>query len=435
MAWGLAFHIVAMAVLFGLVGLPEGVVRAIAAWKEALALFLVGAVALRTATGQGGHATVRPADLLVVGLFALTGLHLLAAVGGWGPVDEAAGLAYGARDLVFFMALYFVGRATPHVAASTTALRQLWLIGLLTSAIAVVEWIFVTPEMLVALGVASYISDFLGASLFTAANEYGLPDSYWTMIGGRLVQRAGSVHLSSQGFAIPFLVIMPVATVWMYLRDRWRSPSAIAGYALLWFALLLTITRMTILACTLQVLLIILLRKRPAPLVALGVAGTAALAVLLAVVPGLAGYVWETLLWQTASSDSHSRDYAKGLAAFVQHPLGSGLGTTDATAARLGLTPLTADNLFLKYLVELGVAGGLLFIAYLAYCLWTGVRCALTALDERRRTFGALGAALALGVAVNGTTAGIFNLPMLAYLYFWLAGAMVTICNEGESRG
>ncbi len=420
--------------LFGLVGLPEGVVRAIAAWKEALTLLLLGAVVLRTATGNGNQAAVRSSDLFIGGLFALTLVHLVAAVAGWGPVDHATGLAYGARDLVFFMALYFVGRATPDAVASPSALRHLWLIGLLTSVIAVVEWIFVTPEMLVALGVASYMSDFLDASLFTAANEYGLPDSYWTMIGGRLVQRAGSVYLSSQGFAIPFLVVMPAATIWMYLRDRWRSPTALAGYALLWFALLLTITRMTILACALQVLLIILLRRRPTPLVALGVAGTAVLAILLAVVPGIAGYVWETLLWQTASSASHSRDYAKGLAALAHHPLGSGLGTTDATAARLGLAPLTADNVYLKYLVELGVAGGVLYIAFLAYCLWTGVRASLTAVDERRRAFGALGAALSLGVAVNGTTAGIFNLPMLAYLYFWMAGAMVTISTSDEAN-
>lgn len=435
LTWGLAFHIAVIALLFGLLDLPAAVVRAIAAWKELLALALLGVVALRASTGHGPRTALRPADLFIASLIGLTALHALGALAGWGPVDDAVGLAYGVRDLVLFMALYFVGRATPAAPTSDVVLRQLWIVGIVTSLVAVLEWAFLTPDMLVVLGVASYFNDFLGATLFTHGNVYGLPDNYWTMIGGRLVQRAGSLQLSSQGFAIPFLVVMPAATVRMYLRDRWRSPAALTGYALLWLGLLLTITRMTIVACALQVLLIILLRRRPGPLLALGVAGTVVLSALLAVVPGLAGYVWETLLWQTASSGSHGNDYAKGLAALANHPLGSGLGTTDATAARLGLPPLTADNLFLKYFVELGLVGGLLLVAFLGYCIWSGVRCALLAADERRRIFGALGAALALGVAVNGATAVLFNSPMLAYLYFWFAGSMVTISTGATFAG
>ena len=426
-AWGLAFHIVTMAFLFGLLRLPMDLVRAVAAWKEAFVVVMLGAVAVRALTGRGPGSRVLPGDLMLLALVGLTALHLLAALGGWGPVDELSGLAYGVRDLVFFFAMYFVGRATPAVLESDRILTSLFAVGVVTSMVAVVEWAFATPEMLMVLGVASYFNDFLGTSLHTAGNVYGLPDNYWTMIGGRLVQRAGSVQLSSQGFAIPFLVLIPAATVWMYRRERWTSPVAMAGYAILWAGLLLTITRMTILAAGLQVLLIVVLRRRPAPLVALGVVGTAVFALVLATVPGIAGYVWDTLLWQTSSSGTHSRDYANGMAALVRHPLGSGLGTTDATAARLGLVPIMGDNLELKYAVELGAVAGMLLVAFFAYLLWVGVCGALSAADERARDIGALGAALALGVAVNGVTAVVFNSPMLAYSFFWTAGAAVTI--------
>jgi hypothetical protein len=426
LAWGLAFHIVAMAVLFGLLRLPMALVRALAAWKEVLALLLLAAVTLRAVAGRGGHVAIRPPDVLVAALFALTALHVLAAQTGWGPVDDPTGLAYGARDLVFFFGLYFVGRGASGAATSERALRTLFVVGVITSLVAVLEWAFVTPQLLVVLGVASYFNDFLGASAFTAGNVYGLPDNYWTMIGGRLVKRAGSVQLSSQGFAVPFLVIIPAATAWLYLQDRWRRWWAVLGYAIIWAGLLLTITRMTLVACSVQVLLMIVLRRRPAPLVALGVAGTAVAVVLLASVPGIAGYVWETLLWQTASSGSHARDYARGLAALATHPFGSGIGTTDATAVRLGLEPIMGDNLVLKYAVELGVLGGTLLVAFFACVLWSGVRRALLATDERDRMIGALGAALAVGAMLNGITAVIFYSPMLAYLLCWLVGASIT---------
>jgi hypothetical protein len=40
--------------------------------------------------------------------------------------------------------------------------------------------------------------------------------NYWTRIGNVEVQRAGSVYLSSQGFAVPFLILLPAATAWVF---------------------------------------------------------------------------------------------------------------------------------------------------------------------------------------------------------------------------
>ena len=56
--WGLTFHILAVALLFGLFHLPTAVVRGIAAWKEIAGVLLLIVVALRAASGRGPRVTV-----------------------------------------------------------------------------------------------------------------------------------------------------------------------------------------------------------------------------------------------------------------------------------------------------------------------------------------------------------------------------------------
>jgi hypothetical protein len=432
LAWGLTFHILAVMWLFAASGLPMEAVRAAAAWKEVVVLVLVMGAVVRLATGRAPDLTPRATDLLAGGLVALAGLHALASLAGWGPTATALDLVYGMRDLVFGFLLYFVGRTTPGIAESRSILGHLFLIGVITSGIAVLERLFVTPEGLVALGVASYFNDFLGVSVMTAGNGFGLPNNYWTEVGGRYMQRAGSVYLSSQGFAISFLVIVPAAATWLMLTRRWRSPLYALGFAILGAGLLLSVTRMTITACVLQLLLLLVLWRKPGTVLALAAAGTIAAAALLVTVPGLAHFVWETLTWQSGSSGSHSKDYYNGLIALLDYPLGAGLGTTDLTAARLGRPALTNDNLFLKYGVELGVPGLLLFVGWLASLLWTGVRSAAVAVRRQHRAFFAFAAACTLGVIVNGATAVVFNLPMITYLFFWIVGVAVSILDRDE---
>ena len=424
LAWGLAFHIAVIAVLFGGVGLPAHVARAIAAWKELLVCTLVLVVAFRAATGRGVHITVTWLDVAVAALGTLALAHLLAGGSVFQRELPMAARLYGLRDTVFFTLLYFIGRATPELADHPRLVKRLFLIGVVTSGIAILERLFVTPDLLVLLGAALYFQDFLNVAA-TTDPEFGLPANYWTAFGHTPILRAGSVYLSSQGFAIPFLVMLPAATLWLFTQRR--SLLAWAGYAVVWSGLLLSVTRMTIIACAIQVVLLAVLLRRFR--FALGFAWTAVagLVVLSFAVPGVATYVWETLSWQTGSSASHSKDWAMGLAAIAEYPLGAGLGTTDQTAMRAGLEPLTADNAFLKYAVELGVLGLLLHGLMLVGIAVLGLRLFRAGTSERRRMLGALVVATTVGIALNAMTAMIYNSLVLSYLYFWLAGTAATV--------
>jgi hypothetical protein len=432
-SWGLPFHSLLVAVLFGGLGLSAAPVRGFAAWKEIAVIALVLLVILRAATGKGPRVAISWVDLAVSALLALAFGFLIGGKTLLRIELPPGAELYGLRDIAFFLLLYFVGRASPEIVDDPNTLRRLYIILVLTCAIAVVERILVTPDMLVLLGVASYFQDFLNVAAFTVGNEYGLPMNYWTRIGNVEMQRAGSVYLSSQGFAVPFLILLPVATAYVFGQKRITLSMKIE-YALIWLGLLLSITRMTILVCAIQLVLVILMLRKPEWAVAGLAVGCIAVVVSFFVIPGLPGFVWDTLTWQTGSSASHVKDWSKGLEAFFDHPWGAGLGTTDQSAVRFGLEPLTADNGYLKYAVELGIQGLAALMAIFVGVLAASYKVARYASTHARRLMGTVVLFTTIGIMLNATTGVVFNALVLSYLYFWFAGAIVTVSQQEFAR-
>jgi hypothetical protein len=428
-SWGLPFHSLMVAALFGGLGLSATTARGLAAWKEIAVIGLVILVMMRAAIGRGPKVSISWIDLAVASLLTIAGAFF---IGGRVllQIELPAGAElYGLRDISFFLLLYFVGRASPEIADDPNTMRRLYIILVLTCAIAIVERIFVTPDMLVLLGVASYFQDFLNVSAFTVGNDYGLPMNYWSRIGGVEVQRAGSIYLSSQGFAVPFLILLPVATAWVFGKKRITTSMKIE-YGIIWLGLLLSITRMTIIVCAIQLVLVILMLRKPEWAVAGLVVGSVALIVSMFFVPGLPGFVWDTLTWQTGSSTSHIKDWSKGFTAFFEHPWGAGLGTTDQSAVRFGIEPLTADNGYFKYAVELGIQGLIALLLIFAGILVTSFKVARYASTHNRRLMGTIVFFTTIGVMLNATTGVVFNALVLSYLYFWFAGAIVTVAQR-----
>ena len=425
--WLLPIHIFVMAFLFGGLGWPAPTVRAIAAWKELLVAVLFGLTFLRVARRPGANLAVHWLDLAVGGLGALALAYLIGA-GVWfdARLPFAAQL-YGFRDVAVLCLLYLVGRGTPQVAEDPGFLRVIFVVGVATSIVAILERLFVTPEALVLLGASRYLQEFLGVA--TGSSVYGLPDNYFTLMGSHIVRRAGSTYMSGQGFAIPFLVVLPAATLWLLSSGR-RRFVAWMGYGLLWVGLLLSITRMTIVACLLQTLLIAIARRRWGLTVGLGFAFLGGLAAGLALVPGLASYVWDTLTWQTGSSLSHLTDWSRAFQNLLRYPLGVGLGATDIIAARFGVAPLAGDNQYFNYAVQLGLLGLALHVAVLAGIVAAGARAFGSAATGTGRSYGLLVAAVGVGVALNALTAGVFNSQFVGYVFFWLAGSVVTLLDR-----
>lgn len=429
LAWGLAFHSLVMAILFGPVRMPATTVRMIAAWKEIALVLLLLIVIFRGLTGRGPRVTLSWTDLWVGGLISTAIIYFVGA-NPWLrtnlPLDAQL---LGFRQAVYFILIYFVGRATPEVAEDPRTMRLVFALIIVTCVLGILERFLVPPEGLVAIGVASYFQDFLGAAPITAGNEYGLPTNYWAFVGGHAMRRAGSVYLSGQGFAVPFLLFFPLATVWVFARPK-KKVRQVVGYAVICIALLLTLTRMTILVALLQLVLFVVMRRRPEWAVAGVAVAMMMFLTALFLVPGLPGYTLATITGQETSAASHVGDWISGASAFVEQPWGAGLGVTDASATRAGLEHVTGDNLYWKYAVEMGALGLFLFVFSLGAIIANAFNVFRRGATETERQMGAVVWLAAIGLAINGMTAVVFNAITLGWLFFWLAGSIVTLSQR-----
>jgi hypothetical protein len=199
----------------------------------------------------------------------------------------------------------------------------------------------------------------------------------------------------------------------------------------IWFAiitagLLLTVTRQTIFIAIVQLVLFASFRKRP--VWAVGALALMACVFITAMftINGFPAFVWGTLSFQESSTVSHVNDWVKGLVVFAEHPWGSGIGTADQSAVRAGLKHLTGDDLYLKYAVELGVAGLAFFVLILVSFAITGIRLYRRGLNLSEQRLGMTMWLATIGIAVNGITAVVFNSISLGWIFFWLAGAAAT---------
>jgi hypothetical protein len=432
--WALTFHILGIALLFGFFHLPILVVQVIASWKEIVALLLVAVIIVRAVTGRGPGVTVAAADLfaaawigLAIVFFATENVLLRDLI----PIKAAV---FGLRDGSFFVLFYFIGRATPELGDDYTLMKHAFKVLCVTSAIAIAEQLLVSPQMLVALGVAAYVQTFLGVESYTQGNVYGLPDNYWSEMGGHLVRRSGSVFLSSQGFAMIFIVLMPLATLWLLRNGKTTRWSHRMWYLVIWIGLIATFTRTAIVVAAFQAVAAFSMRRRVTGAALVASVAVLTLVAATAVFPSMATFVFETLTWQTGSSASHLKDYVNGVTAFLEQPWGYGLGTTDQTAVRVGLAPLTADNVYLKYAVEMGVPGLVALLGTLCCMGMAGYHAARQCADASGRDLGLAVLLIIGGVLVYGMTSTMFNDPIVGYFTFWLGGTSVTLAQRSTSH-
>lgn len=420
--WGLAFHVLAMALLHGPLAVPPDRVRAVAAWKELILVPLLAVAAARLLRRADRFRPTLP-DVAVVSLAAIVAMRGLL---DWAfvavPPLSREGI-YGARDLLVPFVLYAVGRTTPELLAHPRLLARLATVALVVALIGFVERLL-PIEALVIAGIPAYYRDFLNLESMTDPAFFGLPHSYFTDLGSVAFRRAGSVFLSGQSFAIALMVLLPAVQIRALGASGTRRALRWIAFGIVWCALLLTVTRMTIIACAVQAVVVLLLLNRTLAVGALVTLGTALAATASVASRAVRDFIWRTLAFQTQSSASHTADWADGVVALWDHPLGAGLGTTDLTAARLGREPLTADNLLFKYAVELGWPGLLAFVAFFTGLLLLSVRVSREA-EGPVRDGALLVVAVTVGILVNGATGVVTNLTFLSYLWAWIAGAVV----------
>ncbi len=427
----LAPHVLLMSLLYGVVGLPAGLVRAVSAWKEALLLLLLFGAMVRI-TLRTRHVVTLPDMIMTVYVLWVLFVSLLTMVRGIGVVS----LLYGLRDALLPVLAYVVGRTLLlNEARARWVLRVLLVVGLVLAAIGIIERQFIPTELHVRAGIPLYYREILGFQTF----DYllGLPANYWTSANSGLLRRAVSVYGSSQPFALSFLLFLPVAGYLALRRDLPERRLALVALVVMLVGLALTITRFTIVICLAQLLLIGLLLSRRARRLAVGILAVAVVGMLITVlfVPPVRVLVVNTITFQDHSSAERLRIWGATLQLIVSNPAGYGLAITGQTATRFGGTIINIEGQYSKIGVEQGLIGLLFYIGILAVASMYLLRGAARSQSPYLAALSVALAVAIVGVAVNSMTTEWHNSIALVYPMMWILGACVaTLAREALER-
>lgn len=407
----LPFHIMIMVFLFGFMGLSQEIVRGLASWKDATLCLLIFTIILGIVLSGKKRFQLASSDVFAYLFLLQLFLYLVFGSVLLGSKVQLVGRLYGLRDSGALFACYLLGRA---IECKTNELERLFKVVLtvasIISIIGLVEWIFLPDEFFVFLGVSTYFSDFLGVDYTGEAWGQGLPANFWTYMGSSYVRRSVSVYMSSQGFAITFLVVLPISVYFMLYKSKDRRKSFWI-FVLNAVALLATITRTTIIAC-IMVFFIMAKLAGKSGWVKKGFLGALLLFVLGVVFsPGVRTLIMETITWKSDSSVSHVGSWQQSLHMLEGSPIfGYGLSEAGQNSARFGGRAVGEENVFFRVVGEMGSIGLLLYIGFWVTCLAElgGMFSRGNPLPETNGLI-VLGIAFGIGFLINSLTADILS--------------------------
>jgi hypothetical protein len=376
-------------------GVPTSIVRHLSAWKETLALGVIVAGARNfIATGRRADAV----DRLALGLVGIIVLYILGQK-VLAPSDHAS---MGVRELAFrdeagFVLLLLGARHAPLPdnflrRASGAALA----VAIVVAGASVFEALDSSAWNRFVVNTIQYTRYQVGVLHGSPPNPYDI--RLYGTIGGTRFIRTGSVFDSalSCGFYLVLGFALGLERAARGRGGRWILPALI----LIGAGLLLTQTRSAILAA----LIVAWLAFRPAAgrrrhwrtQLAFVAAALAIAAVPAAISTGLS----KRITAPTGNTDNagHISAFWSGVHSIEHHPFGTGLATSAGAGQTYQQTSgvVVPENNYLQVGVELGVVGGLVFVA-LTVALVLSLRRA-----ARRRPDPAIAAAAAAmaGLAV-----------------------------------
>jgi hypothetical protein len=416
----LPIHSLIITILISHLGISISIARFLASWKESLLIFIFSIMILRIMLSKQNIyiawidliAYVWFSQIIIYFIFQNTILNLQSSL---------VFRAYGARDWMLYLIPYFIGRLIfISERQSKRIFKLIMLVGVFTSLVGIIEYFLIPLEWHVRLGIPKYFSEFLGVQYPDVL--FGLPPNYWTRMGTWLVRRSVSVYLSGQAFALPFLIIMPIV-VYNCFFSKSMKYSRVALF-LCSIALILTITRMTIIVCFIQsVLLLWMLRRKTIAISLLSISIVICVIALLFSTT-FRSFVVNTLTFQDSSTQTRPRQWVEGLQSLADNPFGLGLGSTGQTATRFGLDGVGTEAGYLKITGALGLPGLLLFLGWFMGILvysFVGYKMMV----GHWRGVAAVTLVASIGFLLNNFTAPPDQSTFTIYIFCWFAGVTI----------
>lgn len=434
---GLALHNLVMSLLWD-AGVRGAALDVVAAWKEALLLLALGA-------GLWGARRRLPlsrwADRLALAYAGIVVVWWLLPQSWLGGEATARGELLALRHHLLPVGAYLLGRL---VVLSPRQWR--WVgVALVTTAVAVAGWGLIDAYAVPLQwwrdsGVPGWFEEQLG--LVYERGLSGLPENWVWNTGNEEEPARRLVSTFLSPLAAAYLLVVVLLFLCGQRPARWTVAAGLVAYAgLLW-----THTRAAYLALAAG-LLVLAVRRRQALFAGLAVASLVVAVGFVRAFPEIGpttsytpseleilrenarrnpGVDTDPLGAGESSTASHLRSLRDGVEAVLEHPQGFGLGNSGVTAFRTGASIQAGESTYTEIGVDAGLAGMVLFIAWLA--------AVLAALWRRTAWLAAAwSAVLLLGVQTD-----VIGVHWVAYVVFTLAGMALAERKtepEGPAQG
>ncbi len=348
-------------------------------------------------------------------------LNLLYLFVPWGQSFEAR--LYGLRANAFFVIIYFLGRYVP---LSTKRQRQVLIlivgIGVSACLVAIFEIIALPNNWPVKVGVMDYLHEFYGVS---PIGHYGLTWSFETATG---LRRRSAFFANPLELASSTLLTGPAALylVFYYRRKTWGHLLASIAFGMIVLSLLLTVSRASLMAFIIQLLVIVYWLKRPNfGMVMIATIFIGIIGIFIVGGSKIITFVSDTITFENPSSQGHLREWITGGEAILENPQGLGLGSSGHTGARFGMK-VGGENQYVITGVDLGIFGLMLYI----FILFLAIRYPFKAFHQTTGVTKALTFVTAvsqLGLLIPSFTSNIQIYIFITYITWWLVGFSIQI--------
>lgn len=436
---GMAFHNILLMALLRM-QTPHLLIRVIQAWKEGILLLLgamVVAAALRVwRTRQWPR--FLPIDYVVMAFTVVAIIYLVLPHSMLHTTASISQRLLGARVVLALPLLYLYGRVF-----QPRGVRDLqwvaWLVvgaGAIVGIFGLIELWLVPTRVWLDWGV-NQLSSWLG---YSYPGPRGLPQNFFqTTAGDLLLRRMVSTYVSPLGIAYAGLVVAPLAAVLILQRHRSRLQLWLAWGAAFFLTagILFSLTRLAMALLVFELVLLCGLFPRLRLLAATGAVGVGVAATLF-VYPQVGPLVTRSLntpahrphhVSVTSTNDpslqEHTGQLAFDLQYVLQHPLGTGLGSS---VHRFGPSSGTGESAIFDMFGDMGLFGGILYLLMYGGAVTYGIVAFARQRHERVQSSLPLVAAVGgLGLLLITLTSDLWGDLATTYLFWWAAGGAVSI--------
>jgi len=138
--------------------------------------------------------------------------------------------------------------------------------------------------------------------------------------------------------------------------------------------------------------------------------------------------IGQLLTGRDPSAQGRGIAWRTSFSALRERPLtGHGLGTAGQTALRLNRQEGTGgESLYFKFTGEMGLPGLITYLGVFLGVIWFGLRQVWRARWTPAAAFPLLVVTAAIGIAVSGISTPLYDVPFMTYVFWFLAGMVVT---------